>query len=54
MEVLTSHKFIAALVALIVVFFGDRAGLTADQVTQAITILVSYILGRALAAKAAG
>lgn len=52
MEILTSHKFIAALIALIVVFFGNRAGLTAEQVTEAVAVLISYIVGRGLAANA--
>jgi hypothetical protein len=52
METLTSHKFIAAIVALVVVFFGDRAGLDAQQVTEAVAVLISYIIGRGLATNA--
>jgi len=52
MELLTSHKFIAAVVALLVVIFGDRVGLTADQITLAVETLIAYILGRAIATAA--
>lgn len=48
MEILTSRQFIAALVGLVVVFFGNRAGLTGDQVTEAIYLLMTYILGRGI------
>lgn len=46
MEILTSRQFWAALVGLVVVFFGDRAGLTADQITDAVYLLMTYIVGR--------
>jgi hypothetical protein len=42
---LKSRKFWAAVVGLASVFLGDRAGLTPEQITGAIVLLVSYILG---------
>lgn len=47
-DILKSRQFLAALVALIVVFFGQRAGLTAEQVTDALYLLMSYIIGRGI------
>ena len=43
-----SRTLIAAVVALIIILFGNRAGMTGDQVTEAVYVLISYILGRAL------
>jgi len=48
-EVVTSRKFWAAMVALLLVFFGERAGVTGDTLTNAVAVLVSYILGQGLA-----
>lgn len=48
MSVLKSRKFWAALIGLIFVFFGARAGFQLDQVVQAVIVLVGYILGTAL------
>ena len=48
-EVLTSRKFYAAVIALLFVFVGERAGLTAEQITNAIYTLVAYILGQGIA-----
>jgi hypothetical protein len=47
-EVLKSRKFWAALVGLVVVFAGNRANVPPDQLTNAVILLVSYILGTAL------
>ena len=46
LDILKSRQFWAAIVGLVVVFFGDRAGLTADQITDAIYLLMTYIVGR--------
>lgn len=53
-EILSSRQFIAALVGLLVVFFGERAGLSGEDVTNAVTVVVSYILGRGLQVGLAG
>lgn len=53
-DILTSRQFIAAFVGLLVVFFGQRAGLTAEQVTEAIYLLMTYILGRGVQVGLAG
>ncbi len=47
-KVLTSKKFYAMVVGLIVVFFGDRAGLDADQLASAVYVVISYIVGQGL------
>ena len=43
-----SRTLIAAIVGLVVVIFGQRAGMTGDQITEAVYVIISYILGRAL------
>lgn len=43
-----SRTLIAAIVGLIVVLFGQRAGMTGDQITEAVYVIISYILGRAV------
>jgi len=43
-----SRTLIAAIVGLIVVVFGQRAGMTGDQITEAVYVLISYILGRSV------
>jgi hypothetical protein len=48
-DVLTSRKFYAAVVALLFAFLGERAGLGAEQVTEAVVILVGFIIGQGLA-----
>ena len=45
----TSKKFYAAIVALTFVLVGDRVGLTAEQVTDAVYVIMTYILGQGLA-----
>lgn len=47
-NVLKSRKFYAALIALLLVFFGERAGITGQALTDAIYILIAYITGTAL------
>lgn len=48
-KTLTSRKFWAAMIALLFVFVGERAGISAESLTQAVTVLVSYIVGQGLA-----
>ena len=48
-KALTSKKFYAALVALIFLFVGERAGLTIEQVSNAVYVIMAYILGQGLA-----
>lgn len=45
---LKSRKFWAAIVGLIFVFFGERAGIPLDQLIAAVAVVVTYILGTAL------
>lgn len=45
-DIFTSRQFWAALVGLLVVFLGERAGLSAEQVTDAVYLLMTYIVGR--------
>jgi hypothetical protein len=46
--ILKSRKFWAALVALVIALFGDRAGIDYAQLLAAISALIAYILGTAL------
>jgi hypothetical protein len=48
MTILLSRKFWAAVVALLLVFFGERAGMTGEALTQAVYVLIAYITGTAL------
>jgi uncharacterized membrane protein len=45
----TSKKFYAAVIALVFVFAGERAGLSAETVTEAIQVIMTYIIGQGLA-----
>lgn len=46
--ILKSRKFWAAIAALIIALFGDRAGIDFTQLIGAISALIAYILGTAL------
>ena len=46
--ILKSRKFWAALVALVLAIFGDRAGIDYTQLIAAVSALIAYILGTAL------
>jgi hypothetical protein len=45
---LKSRKFYAALVALAIAVFGERAGVDSAELTGSLAVLISYILGTAL------
>ena len=47
-SVLKSRKFWAAVVCLLVAFFGSRAGVSPDQLVAAVVVVVGYIVGTAL------
>ena len=47
-SVFKSRKFWATLVALALIFFGERAGIGADELTNAIYALIAYIVGTGL------
>ena len=47
-EMLKSRKFWAAVVGLVVVFAGDRAGVSPEALLQSVVVVVGYILGTAL------
>lgn len=47
-NVLKSRKFWAAVAALALALFGQRAGVDADSLTQAIQVLIAYIVGTGL------
>lgn len=49
LKVLTSKKFLAAVVAILFAFFGDRAGIDQQVVTEAVYALIAYIIGQGLA-----
>lgn len=48
LALLKSRKFWAALVGLVGVFLGERAGIPLDQLANAVYIIVAYVLGVAL------
>lgn len=45
---LKSRKFWAAIIALLLVFFGERANIDAQKLTDAVYVLISYIIGTGL------
>lgn len=45
---LKSRKFWAAVIGLVGVFLGERAGIPLDQLANAVYVIVAYILGVAL------
>jgi len=48
LSLLKSRKFWAGIVGLAVVVVGERAGVDATQLTEAVAVVVAYILGTAL------
>jgi len=46
--ILTSRKFWAAVAALLLALFGSRAGISEAALTQAIQVLIAYIVGTGL------
>ncbi len=53
-QMLKSRKFWAAIVGLVVVFLGDRAGVQPEALLNAVVVVVGYILGTALDTSARG
>ena len=53
-DLLKSRKFWAALIGLLVVFVGDRAGVDPARLLEAVVVVVGYILGTALESQARG
>lgn len=49
-NVLKSRKFWAAIIALVLVFAGPRAGVPEQALTDAVYVIISYILGTGLEA----
>jgi hypothetical protein len=54
MNVFKSRKFWAAVAALLLALFGQRAGIEEASLTQAIQVLVAYIVGTGLSDIRAG
>jgi uncharacterized membrane protein len=50
-EVLKSRKFWAAVIGLLFVFVGDRAGIDPERLLEGVVVIVGYILGTALEAR---
>jgi hypothetical protein len=46
-ELLKSRKFYAALIGLVFVFLGDNAGFEPEQITNAVYLIVSFIVATA-------
>lgn len=54
-DLFKSRKFWGAVVALVIIFTGERAGLSAEVVQNAVYTLIAFILGTGLEdAKAKG
>ena len=53
LALLKSRKFYAAVIGLVFLFVGERAGVDQDQLTNATYLIVSFILGTALEARRA-
>ena len=49
-NIFRSRKFYAALMGLLLVFFGNRAGISDETLNNAVYVLISYILGTGLEA----
>lgn len=45
---LKSRKFWAAILGIVVLFVGERAGLGTEQLTEAVAVVIAYILGVSL------
>lgn len=45
---LTSRKFWATVIALALIFFGERASIPAEKLTEAVYTLIAFILGTGL------
>jgi len=47
-QLIKSRKFWAAIVAIVVALFGERAGMSEAAMVEAVAAIVAYILGVAL------
>ena len=45
---LRSRKFWAAIVSLLIVLVGERAGIDSDELAYAVATIIAFILGTAL------
>lgn len=43
-----SRKVQATFIGLVTALFGERAGISADQVTNAVMLLVAYVVGQGI------
>ena len=48
LDLLKSRKFWAAVVGLVFIFLGERAGVDLAQLVEAVVVIVAYIIGTAL------
>jgi len=51
-ELIKSRKFWAAIAGLVIVFLGDRAGVDQAHLVDAVVVVVGYIIGTAVEARA--
>lgn len=52
-QLFKSRKFYAALIGMVVVFVGDRAGIAPESLLNAVVLIVGYIVGTAIDDKSA-
>jgi len=48
LDLLKSKAFIGAVVGLVFLFFGERAGIDLATLVSAVVVIVSYIIGSAI------
>ena len=53
-DMLKSRKFWAAVIGLVIVFAGDRAGVDAEALLNAVVVIVGFILGTAVESRVKG
>jgi len=53
LDLLKSKAFIGAVVGLVFLFFGERAGIDLATLVSAVVVIVSYIIGSAIEGLAA-
>lgn len=53
-DLLKSRKFWAAVIGLVIVFAGDRAGISTEALLNAVVVVVGFIVGTAVESRVQG